>query len=71
MYYVSIIIRKKMIENKGNSNLIIISPTMGAQWSRPHCTKSTKQYIYTSNQLRSIGEQYKRETNPKYYHLEQ
>ena len=63
-YYFSIIIRKKMIENKGISNLIIKLPTMGAQGSRPNCTKSTEQHVYTPNQLRSIGKQYKSGNGP-------
>ena len=48
-----------MIENKETSNLIIL-PTMGAQGSRLNCTKSTKQHVYTPNQLRSNGQQYKK-----------
>ena len=54
-----------MIENKGTSNLIIILPTMGAQGSRPNCTKSTKQHVYASDQLRSIGKQYRNGNKPR------
>ena len=54
-----------MIENKETSNLIIISLTMGAQGSRTNCTKSTKQHVYTPNQLRSIGKQYKNGNKPR------
>ena len=50
---------------EGTSNLIIILPAMGVQGSRPNCTKSTKQYVYTSNQLRSIGKQYKYGNKPQ------
>ena len=31
--------------------------------SGPNCTNSTKQHVYTPNQLRSTGKQYKMETN--------
>ena len=58
-----------MIENKGTSNLIIILPTMGAQGSRPNCTKSTKQHVYTPNQLISVGKQYKNGNKPRILQL--
>ena len=37
---------------------------MGVQRSKPNCTKSTKQHVYTPNQLRSIGKQYKNGSKP-------
>ena len=38
---------------------------MGAQGSIPNCTKSTKQHVYTPNQLRSVGKQYKNGNKPR------
>ena len=50
---------------KSTSNFIISSPTTDAQGSRPNCTESTKQHVYTPNQLRSIGKQYKNGNKPR------